>query len=219
MNDLEAGAATTDGPEHEAAHAFPWPPAPGISTLEALGRTWSWSVLRPATFFRSMSADAALGPAIAFHVLCTLGGAGADLFWRMVLPAPTPLLPGSPADPLADFLLAVPLGLIATAITALLVHFALFTLGAARRGPGATLRALLYAAGPSVFLALPVLGSLLAVAWWLVLAVIGIREAHGATTGRATAAVALVIVGLGLLLSMVVAFGIVAGLLAMGAAG
>ncbi len=90
---------------------------------------------------------------------------------------------------LVDFLLAPLVSLVGLAVLSVIIHVALVVFGGARNGFGASLRALAYAAGAQLLVIVPVLGIFLALGWWLVLAVVGLREVHGTSTGRAAAAV------------------------------
>ncbi|MBP2146260.1 hypothetical protein J2129_001714 [Methanofollis sp. W23] len=95
-------------------------------------------------------------------------------------------------------------------VIALLVHI-LVALLVGGNGIEATVRALAYASTPSMLFGwIPVLGPL-ATLWTVVLAVVGIRECHETTTGRAAVAVFLpVVVLFGLFIVFVVMIAAVA---------
>jgi hypothetical protein len=199
--------------QDEPAGDFPWPAGQGESFLDALAKTWSGSVFRPSAFFRSMPHRGPLAAAAAFHAICDLAGAGADLFWTNTL-AVAGIAIGDPTgsrDTIVNFVLAVPFGLAVTAMVAILLHAALFTLGAARQPSGVTLRALFYTGGPTFFLVVPVLGLWIAAVWWIVITVIALREVHATSTGRAAAALLLVLFVLSLVLAGVMVVGLVLG--------
>jgi len=193
--------------------AFPWPPGPRVSALDALGETIRRSLFEPTRFFRAMPVHSPLGPALVYYALTSVASAGIMLFWGTVFGLF--VAPGSPlagllgvgdgdfGARLVDFLLSPLASLFGLVIGALVFHVALVIFGGARNGLGATLRALAYAAASQLFVILPAIGIFVAMGWWLVLAVIGLREVHGTTTGRAVAAILAPIVAIFMFLFVV----------------
>jgi len=70
-------------------------------------------------------------------------------------------------------------------------HVVLWLLGSARRDFEATFRVVAYGHAVSVFLVLPFCGNVVGLVWGIVVATIGLAEAHGIGRGRALAAVLL----------------------------
>jgi len=70
-------------------------------------------------------------------------------------------------------------------IAAGVLHLCLLIIGGARRDFEATFRVVCYAAGANLFNIVPFCGGLVAWLWNAVLNVIGVREAHEISTGRA----------------------------------
>lgn len=198
---------------------FPWPPAEGESILDAVARTWTGSALSPAAFFRAMPRSGGTGAALLYFVPLAVVVAGIELFWAVVLgaPDPGPLLgrvgvDSGPPNPLLDFLLA-PLVMVAGLfVGAAVTHAVLAIIGGARHGPGTTLRVYCYTYSPAVLAIVPWVGMVAAALWGLVIAVIGLREAHETTGFRAAAAILLPVVALFLLLALVAVL-LVSGLL------
>jgi len=73
-------------------------------------------------------------------------------------------------------------------------HLALSLLGGARYGYDATLRATAYAQTAQLASVIPICGGLIAPIWVFVLIVVGLREVHETTTGRAVGAIVLPLV-------------------------
>lgn len=102
--------------------------------------------------------------------------------------------------------LLYPVGLvIASAVT----HGLLTLFGGANRSFVVTLRTLAYASAPSVLSAVPILGSVTAWVWTLVLQAVGLYAAHRTSGGRAAAAVlvpiaALAVCGVGMIALLLV---------------
>lgn len=202
--------------------AFPWPPGPRVSALDALGETIRRSLFEPTRFFRALPLSSPLGPALFYYVLLGVAGAGIMLFWGtffalFVSPGGGLALllgvgDGDFGARLVDFLLSPLLSLLGLSIGALVIHIALVVFGGARNGFGATLRALAYSAASQLWFILPAIGIFVAIGWWFVLAVIGLREVHGTSTGRAVAAV---IVPPLVFFTLLVVLGVLAALLTL----
>jgi len=181
--------------EPAGAVGFPWPPRPGESVLVAAFETWRASVFRPARFFAALPAGRGFGAALAYALPVGTLGSGAALFWNVVFALaglPAPFLPEPTAlDAAVGFLLTPAFLLLWILLHGVATHAVLRLLGAGTAGLRATLQVLAYAAGPAVWAAVPVVGSLAAGVWSFVLAVVGLAAAH--RTGRLRAAAALVL--------------------------
>ena len=75
-----------------------------------------------------------------------------------------------------------------------IIHLFLLMVGGANHGFSATLRVVCYSQSAQLAQLIPLFGDLAATVWGLVLAIIGVAEAHGTTLGRAAAAVLLPVV-------------------------
>ncbi|HEX7049283.1 MAG TPA: YIP1 family protein [Longimicrobiales bacterium] len=200
----------------EAAYTFPWPPPAEESPLTAFFRTWRDSLFSPARFFRAMPEAGSGGAALLYFLIIGVIAAAFGLFWqmlfRMALGAAPRMLPqlaalgaqSEPWSPLIGFLLSPLFLLIEIGIAFVVIHVLLYILGGARRGAGTTFRVLCFAYGPMVFTLIPGLGGFAGGIWMLVLAIIGLREAHRTDAWRAAVAV-LVPVALALMLVVVMA--------------
>jgi hypothetical protein len=211
---LDTTEAPSQVPPALSEPSFPWPPSRGSAFLDTLGRTWAESLFQPARFFASMPLHASLGMAMLFQIGMGYAGAGADLFWRTALPAPSVFgftVPETAAQAVATFLLAGPLSLILAVIAACLVHIGLIIFGARRHHADSTLRVLLFASSTYLFQILPVIGGAVAAIWWLVIVIVGIREVHGTSTGRAAAAVLIPALALATVATVVIMALLVAG--------
>jgi hypothetical protein len=97
-------------------------------------------------------------------------------------------------------LVLIPLFVVlSTIIQSAVLHVSLTFLNGARENYEATLKAVSYAASASLFMVFPFVGWFLGVAWRVVLLVIGLREVHRISTGRALLALLLpffIVVGL-----------------------
>jgi hypothetical protein len=169
-------------------------------------RTWRDSILEPGRFFRGVPYEApALRPLLYFLIL-TVVAALFTLWWQAAGLESVPLfdeaadgLRGPSA--LTQFFMSPFAGLLGLVIWCLIVQLFVLMIIPTRRGLGATLRVLCYSAGPAVFTVVPYIGGLIGFVWGMVLEIIGIREAHRTTGGRAAA---VVLIPVGLLLTLMV---------------
>lgn len=183
----------------------PWED-PSVGFPGNLLATWSRSLLEPGRFFRAVPYGApALRPLLYFLVV-TLVSALFTLWWQSVGALPDELLgllgagPPSARWAAVEFFLAPFSALVMLVVSGGVLHLLSLLLAPRHRAFGATLRVLCYAAGPGVLTAVPWLGGLIGAAWSLVLVIVGLREAHRTTTGRAAAIVLLPVAALFLLL-------------------
>lgn len=179
--------ATSSESEH-----FPWPPRENDSVLDALARTWKDSVFQPKSFFASMPREYDFGWVLAYYLLIGVVTAGISLFWHMVF-GPSLLErvllrdEVQPGNPFMDFLLSPLWLLIGLFLIAGVIHVCLLLVRGARHSFGTTLRVLCFSGGPQLFGVVPFIGPAVGGIWALVITVIGLREAHETTTGRALA--------------------------------
>jgi hypothetical protein len=190
---------------------FPWPPRAHDSAVEALATTWQESVFQPASFFRRMPREFDFGWVLAYYLIVGVIVAGISLFWEMLL-GPSLLerfLPAdaaNPGNPAVDFLLSPIWLLVGLLLAAGIVHLFLLMVGGAKHGFGPTLRVFCFAAGPQLFSVVPYVGPAVGGIWSLVITVIGLRETHETTTGKAAAALLIpLVLLLGLVVLMIVA--------------
>lgn len=194
-----------------------WPRRPRGSAFETLFWTWRHSIFRPAAFFRELPVPHPLGPAVLYFLLVGIPAAGVTLFWQSLfslffgalgLAAPEPATPSGLGGwlPVVQFLLSPVFLLLGLGLSFVVTHLILAICGGARRGPGTTLRVLCFAYGPALFAVVPFIGSLVGGVWSLVLAIIGLREAHQTDGWRAATAILLplaAIISLGILIALV----------------
>ncbi|MDP8256296.1 MAG: YIP1 family protein [Candidatus Alcyoniella australis] len=159
-----------------------------------LMRSFGSLIFSPVTFFRYLEPAGSLGKALAFGVIWGVLGMLAGL--GLIKYGVTPIPQGSEqffanSNYLSIAMFCSPgILFLALLLGAALFHVGLLVLGAAGNGFKATLRAYCYASGVQLFQAIPVVGTLAGI-WILVLTVIGIKEMHGTSYGRAVAGVLL----------------------------
>lgn len=206
-NDIfETDAPTPPDDTDSGAGAFPWPPRPDEPVFEAWGRTWSGASLAPRRFFAALPRTGSLGAAVLYYLSIGIPVAGVQLFWSMLGDGN-----GDEAvqvgnvlaawGPLVDFLISPIYLLLSLFLSAGVVHLMLKLFGATG-GFGVTARTFAFAYSPQILGIVPKAGPIAGFIWMVVVAIIGIREAHGTTTGRAAAAI---LIPLSIALAFVVA--------------
>lgn len=201
-----------DTQEPDTENSFPWPPAGDEGVVSAFGRTWTGAALHPRSFFRTMPVDGTLGAALLYYLPLGIAVSGAGLFWAMLRGTATERdeVLGRvdfvmQFNPVLEFLLSPLILLLSLVVSAGVVHLLLKAFGGANRSFGFTTRIFAFAYSPQILGVLPVAGSAIGFAWMVVVAVIGLREGHRTTLGRALAAV-LIPVGIALFFVAVAAF-------------
>jgi hypothetical protein len=173
-------------------NGVPWED-PEVGFPEDLGRTWIESITSPVSFFQRMEPEAPLARAVLYFLIMAVGAALFSLLWGLAGSAPE--LPPQAAevmdlDPrgiqLFGFFLSPFANLILLGLAAVSVHLFVRLLTDSSHPLLATTRVICYASGPALFTIVPWAGE---IAGWIssaILLVIGVREVHGTTTGRAT---------------------------------
>lgn len=184
------------GPGGAGRSGTPWDRRSDMGLITALWRTLRDSMVRPADFFRSMPVGGPQCSPVSYALILGTIGFGAGLFWQGLMALGMGMAGGEVnRQEMGIYLLLVPfaplLVLVGLYVGTAILHFFLWIVGGARNGIGATFRVVCWANGIQILNAIPFCGGLIGAVWVLVAEVIGIREAHETTTGRALAAVLL----------------------------
>lgn len=212
---------TTPTPEAQAS--LPWPPPPGASAIVSFVRTWTESLFRPGEFFRKIPETGGTGAAVLYYGIVGMIEAVFVLFWDLIVAAAaisSPLV-GQVAEafglateaitPIVVFLFTPVILAFKLAINVAVLHACLWILGGARRGAGTTMRVLCYAYGPAVFAVIPYIGVFVGYVWTVVLAIVGLSNAHRTDGWRAALAVFL---PLAFLFALAIFFGVMLAIIA-----
>ena len=181
------------------ANLFPWPPAEGESSVQAFVETWRESTFHPARFFAALPAEDRLGPSMLYFLILGITVAALGLFWGTMIARPELDSAATPSafavfrniSPLVGFLFSPVVQIIALFLGAAVTQVMLLIL-VPQRGPyGRTVRVYCYSHSPALFAVVPFIGGFVGAIWSMVVAIIGLREAHRTSTGRAAAVVLL----------------------------
>jgi hypothetical protein len=187
--------------------------------LRGLFTTLNDVLFRPSVFFKKMPVTGGLTDPLLYALIIGMAGLIFSYFWQILLQGAMQefMIPGMKAAAgrniyggiviaalafFSPFLII--LGLF---ITSGILHVFLMLVKGARAGFEATFRVVAYGHSAYIFLVIPFCGSLLAAVWVVVLTIIGLREAHETTGGKAAFAVFLpVVVCCGLVLVAIALF-------------
>jgi len=171
----------TDGTPWEGARAsFP----------ADLFRSWMDVMTRPGEFFRMMDPEIPFVRPLVFYLLFIVLGAGLNALSSLAFPADEMFRPYI----WLMFFLSPFTGLLALLINTGITHLGVRLFIPSAKPIHVTGRVMCYAAATSVLTIVPWLGWLVGAIWSFVLMIVGIRWTHGATFGRAVAAVVVPVV-------------------------
>lgn len=166
-----------------------------ISKTENFVTTWREACFHPTSFFRQMPRDGSLTPALIYYLVLAVIVAGVNLFWKSLFNFVEltdflrPAVEDSARTNIVDFLLTPLFATIAIFLVTGVCHGLLALLRGAKHGFHTSLRVFAYSYSPAVLAVVPVIGPPVGFVWMVVLAVIGLREAHEADGAKAATAV------------------------------
>jgi hypothetical protein len=180
--------------DDEDGRYSPWDDRANVGFLRALYDTWMKSVFHPTEFFSKMPVKGGYGSPMLYGFIIGEIAIFFSLFWQGIY-----MMMGTLVEDYGQFgeiglsmtvlifvALASPiLVIIGYFVSAGILHLCLLLVGGARRDFEVTFRVVCYAAGANIFNVIPICGGLMAWLWNAVLNVIGIREAHEISSGKA----------------------------------
>jgi hypothetical protein len=192
----EGAAEAVEGPSVPAASvrdagSCPWEDRQRLGTFSALAETIQGSLFRPTEFFRQMPPEGSKWRALLFAVIVGTMAWIVAMLWESAFGLPDLLenvsqLPAMTGVFLYFTLVFIPvLVVLSTIFQSAVIHVSLTFLNGARENYEATLKAVSYAASASLLMVFPFVGWPLGMVWRVVLLVIGLREVHRISTGRA----------------------------------
>jgi hypothetical protein len=198
-----AADVQSDEEQYEEEKECPWEERENYGTINAYFQTASKCILTPTRFFSKLPTSGGyfnpiLFVAITLPVTVVLVYLWTGLFTGMRLTG----LIGIFFIASLLFVGGVIFAPIWLALWSGILHLCLYLVGGAREGYQATFRVVSYSSVASLFNAIPFVGNLASL-WGIVLTVIGLRETHKTTTGKAVVAVAIPL-GIFLVIALIV---------------
>lgn len=180
-----------------------WEDMENLGFLKAFFQTIGEVLFRPSWFFSRMPVDRGLiHPLIFALVMGVLGGMFALLYQFLMMfylggMFETEGFGGSSLPMIIGSAIGLPLfTVIGVFVISGLLHVCLMIVRGNRKGFEATFRVVAYAMSTQVFGIVPLLGGLIGSIWALVIQILGLRESHGISTGRAALAIFLPILAI-----------------------
>ncbi len=194
-------------PEKEVV---PWESGEGF--FGAFLKTASEALFSPTKFFRKVSTGKGYLSPLVYGTISGVIGDGGSLLWQWLTLARISLISKFSSVPFSSYsliigMLAIPFWVVFwILLRSGVTHLCLMIVGGNKRGFESTFRAISYSFSGGLFGIIPFIGSMIGVIYTLVLTIIGVREGHGISTGRAI---------WGVLLPIIVAacFGVLAAIL------
>ena len=178
----------------------PWEDRDARGFFGGLFKTLNESLFRPTEFFKKMPVSGGLTDPLLYALIVGMVGLMFSYFWQILLrSAMQNVLPGMQAAAGQRMFQGIGLTLLAffspfliiigLFISSGILHVCLMMVKGARNGFEATFRTVAYGYSANIFLVIPFCGGLLAFVWAIVLYIIGLKEAHETTGGKAAFAV------------------------------
>lgn len=195
-------------PPAEAA-ALPWESRSGRDPVSAFVETARLFATNPDEAWRITAERGGIESPLLYGLIISFIGSIVSFVYRWLFVSPFARMMSGPAfrrfawmtgrRPRGCGIVFFPIGavigiLLGLFIGAAILHLFVLIVGAARTsasGFEGTFRVIAYASTASIAQVIPFVGGLIALVWWIVLAVKGIQRMHRTTSGRAVAAVLL----------------------------
>lgn len=194
------GAIATDVSASSSGRVkTPWEDPSTRWTVKGLVLSLKNSLFAPADFFRIMNVTGGITDPMLYALITGMVSWMIYYFWQIVLH--DQLSSYIPLRGASDFDVFHKTGIVAAAVLTPFIliaslfiwsgilHLLLMMVRGAKNGFEATFRVVSYSIGAYVFLMIPFCGAIISALWTIVLAIIGLKEAHGTTGGKALFAV------------------------------
>jgi len=194
--------------EISAQEYTPWESGGGF--IGAFLETTQEVLFSPTKFFKKAAGGKGYWSPFIFAMISGIIGSGVGLLWQWLFFTgfvPPQILSVTTYSVILTFaIISIPFTIAFFIIVGSgVTHFCLMIVGGNRKGFEATFRAICYSCSASLFYIVPIIGSFVGGIYIFILAILGVREGHEISTGKAVLAVLLpliVVFGLGILLAI-----------------
>jgi hypothetical protein len=188
----------------------PWESGGGF--VGAFFKTTQEVLFTPTKFFKKTAAGKGYWAPFIFAMISGIIGSGVALLWQWLFFTgfvPPQIFSATTYSVFLTFaVISIPFTIaLSILIGSGITHLCLMIVGGNDRGFEATFRAICYSYSASLFYIVPIIGGFVGFIYLFILAILGVREGHGISTGKAVLAVLLpfiVIAGLGILLAILI---------------
>jgi hypothetical protein len=187
-------------PHHpgEGGEYCAWEDMENLGFFQAFLTTLREILFSPTKFFGRMPLRRGLSNPLIFALIMGVLGKVLGLTYQQVLSLRFGELPGLSPGHFIAIAIALPLIVLAGLyIGCGIVHVCLTLVGGNRKGFEATFRVIAYAGATEIFSLIPFIGSIVTFIYALPITIIGLRESHGTSMGKAALAVFLPAIVLG----------------------
>jgi hypothetical protein len=174
----------------------PWENGEGF--IRAFFRTTWEGLFSPTRFFKKVAKGEGYWSPLIYGVMIGIIGRFSDLFWAwlLIIPLIPPSVRNFMALPQALFVTVIVFAMpfivaISMLVWSCVIHFTLMIIGGNKKNFQTTFRAISYSYSARLFHIVPFIGSSIGNIYRIALFILGIREGHGITTGRAAVSVLL----------------------------
>ena len=203
--------------EISSEESSPWESGEGF--IGAFFKTTRNALFSPTLFFKRVAAGKGYWSPLIYAMICGIIGLGVAILWQRALFSrffPIPRFTFVPYSFYLTFIaVAMPLMVVFSILFgSAITHLCLMIVGGSKKGFQATFRAISYSYSARLFDIVPFIGSFVGSIYMFILTILGVREGHGITTGKAVLAVLLpVIVAVGLAILIAISLPILIGTL------
>lgn len=190
------GAALVEtAPVARVRSSTPWEQRESLGFLNGFAKTAQDVLFRPGEFFKTMSVTGGLTDPLLFALVIGMIGLMFFHFWDILLhdslqsfmtPEMKNAAGGFRGPGMAATAVFMPFLLMFwLVVVSGMLHLVLHLARGAKAGFEATFRVVCYGTSPFLFLIVPYCGALITFLWFMILNIIGLKEAHETTGGKA----------------------------------
>jgi hypothetical protein len=202
-------ARSYEGQVHEISSEEYTPWESGEGFIAAFYQTTVGSLFSPTRFFKKISSGEGYWSPLIYALITGIIGNGCAILWFWLFMAqliPMDRIPFQHSLSILRLIIPLPFQLaIAVFIGSGIVHLCLMIVGGNNNGYRTTFRAVAYSYSGYLFGIIPFIGMIIGGIYTLILIIIGVREGHEISTGKAVLAVLLpliIVFGLGVLFAI-----------------
>jgi hypothetical protein len=208
----QEAARSYEGQVHEISSEEYTPWESGEGFIAAFLRTTQEVLFSPTKFFKKVAAGEGYWSPFIFAMIAGIIGCGVALLWQWLFLSemvPSQIRSVTTYSLFLIFaIISIPfLITFSIVVGSGVTHLCVMIVGGNRKGLQATFRAISYSHSAMLFYIVPVIGGFVGFIYFLILAILGVREGHAISTGKAVLGVLLpLIVGfvLGILLAILI---------------
>lgn len=170
----------------------PWENRSEFGLWQGIYRTSKWALFSPKRFFSHLACTGGMKEPLAFGMLLGSVGSMLGFFWQFLILPDSFLQSGDIAFGeiganlvFLGILVIIPLlVLMSMVLTSGICHLLLLMVRGGKNGFEATFRVISFTMASQILGVIPVVGGFVALIWWLITQIIGLKEIHETSYGR-----------------------------------